>query len=258
MKRLFSFQILLVLPVFFLTSCTPPTTVPIKTVDFMQPGGKRQETLLVFLPGIHSSAAVFAEEGFVAAVRESGIKADMIGVEAHLGYYEQKQFLPRLKADVIAPAKRQGYANIWLVGISLGGFGAIWYDIENPGDLTGIVVLAPYLGDPEVVEEVARAGGLIAWHPSLNGDIDDQHKIWQGLKTYELREKNEQRVYLGYGQNDKFVTADGMLAEVLPPDQVFTTDGGHDWITWNTMWNAILKSRAFARSSQENLLSPPL
>jgi enterochelin esterase-like enzyme len=248
----FSFLILFVLPVLFLSSCTPQTTVPIGTVNFMQSGGDRQNTLLVFLPGIHDSAAVFAEEGFVSAVRASGIKADMIGVEAHLNYYLKKEFLPRLKADVIAPARRQGYRNIWLIGISLGGFGAIWYDLENPDELTGIVTLAPYLGEPEVVAEIAQAGGLAAWHPALNGEIDDQHKIWRGLKSYESRERCEGRVYLGYGRQDKFATSDGMLAAVLPEMQVFTIEGGHDWSAWRPLWDAILKSRVLTQSVPRN------
>jgi pimeloyl-ACP methyl ester carboxylesterase len=224
-----------------LPSCTPPTTVPIGTVDFRQPGVKRQQTLLVFLPGIRDKAFVFVDEGFVAALRENGIKADAIGVEAHLGYYLNKQLLLRLKNDVISPARELGYRQIWLVGISLGGLGALWYDIENPGDVAGIVVLSPYLGEPEVVGEVMRAGGLRAWRPGLNGAPDDQHKIWQGLKAYELREKNVQRVYLGYGESDKFATADGLLAAVLPPGQVFTTEGGHYWLTWKTLWQRVLE-----------------
>lgn len=254
MRRHFPFPILFVLAALLLTSCTPPTTVPIKTVAFSQTGEKHRHTLLVFLPGIRDKAAVFAEEGFVAAVHANGIQADMIGVEAHLDYYVKKEFLPRLKADVIAPAKRLGYDNIWLVGVSLGGFGALWYDIENPGDLAGIVALAPYLGEPEVVEEVARAGGLTGWHPQMNIGIDDQHKIWRGLKSYERRERCEGRVYLGYGRQDKFAAPDGMLAAVLPPAQVFTIEGGHDWSAWRPLWDSILKSRAFVRSGRESSL----
>jgi pimeloyl-ACP methyl ester carboxylesterase len=254
MRRQILYQTLLAILAALLQSCTPPTTVPIKTVDLSELSGKRQHTLLIFLPGIRDKAAVFAEEGFVAAVRANAIQADMIGVEAHLGYYEKKEFLPRLKEDVIAPARLLGYENIWLVGISLGGFGALWYDIENPGDLTGIVVLAPYLGEPEVVEEVARSGGLTAWHPAIDGEIDDQHRIWRGLKNYERLEKSSQRVYLGYGLQDKFAAPDGMLAAVLPQSQVFTIEGGHDWSTWRPLWDAILKSRAFARSGRERSL----
>ncbi len=223
-----------------LASCTPPVTVPIGTVDFRQPGAERQQTLLVFLPGIRDSAKSYAREGFVAAVRASGAKADMIGVEAHIGYYLKKEFLPRLKEDVILPAKRQGYRQIWLVGISLGGLGAVWYDVENPGDLAGIVALSPYLGEPEIVDEVARAGGLTAWQPPGDIEKDDQRKIWRGIKSYEQPKKRMGRVFLGYGTEDKFATADGLLAAILPPSQLFTIRGGHDWKTWKTLWQSML------------------
>jgi pimeloyl-ACP methyl ester carboxylesterase len=232
-----------------LLSCTPPLTVPVKTVNFNQPGGKQRPTLLVFLPGIRDKSAVFAEEGFVSAARASGIQADMIGVDAHIGYYLEKQFIRRLKEDVIDPAKLQGYRNIWLVGISLGGFGSIWYDLENPGDLAGIVALSPYLGEPEVVDEVSRAGGLAVWRPAPYGELDDQHMIWRELKNYEQQDKNRKRVYLGYGLRDKFAIADGLLAAVLPQEQVFTIGGEHDWATWQTLWNEILKSDAFRQSN---------
>lgn len=232
---------LFAIAVMLLVSCTPPVTVPIGTVNFTQPGGgKQHQTLLVFLPGLRDPAAVFANEGFVAAARTKGFEVDMIGVEAHVGYYMEKKFLQRMKEDVIDPAKRRGYRQIWLIGISLGGFGALWYDVENPGDLAGIVALAPYLGEPEVIGEVGRAGGFAAWNPPADRVLDDQYKIWRGLKNYERQEKNRQRVYLGYGLDDKFAKADGLLATVLPSDQVFTVAGDHDWPTWRILWERIL------------------
>jgi pimeloyl-ACP methyl ester carboxylesterase len=228
-----------------LLSCAPPLTVPVKTVNFTASGEKQQPTLVVFLPGLRDRSAVFADEGFTSALRASGVEADMIGVDAHLEYYVKKQFLVRMKEDVIAPAKRQGYRNIWLVGISLGGFGALWYDIENPGDLAGVVALSPYLGEPEVVAAVARAGGLKGWHPEGNGEPDDQQRIWQGLKSYESGGKSLNRLYLGYGDKDKFAVPDGMLAALLPPEQVFTVEGGHRWPVWRALWDEILKRRVF-------------
>jgi hypothetical protein len=49
------------------------------------------------------------------------------------------------------------------------------------------------------------------------------------------------RVYLAYGVQDDFAEADGLLAEVLPDDQVFFTEGGHDWPTWLRLWKSILQ-----------------
>jgi pimeloyl-ACP methyl ester carboxylesterase len=227
--------------------CVPATTTPIPTVSFNRDNAPRHHVLLVFLPGRHNDPVSYDEEGFVAAVRRAGVQADMMAVDAHLGYYQEYTFLPRLKEDVITPAKQQGYRQVWLVGISLGGFGALWYDIENPGDLAGVVALAPYLGDPEVVGEVRLAGGLAAWNPPQDGVIDDQHKIWRGMKTYTEREKSGKRLFLGYGLQDKFAEADGLLAAVLPPDQVYSIAGGHDWPTWKVLWDRVLRGLPLPR-----------
>jgi len=253
--RQFLLLFLLAVPALILISCAPGISVPIGTIDFNQPGAKIQQTLLVFLPGIRDRAAVFADKGFVSAVRASGIEADMIGVEAHLDYYLKKQFLTRLKQDVIDPARQRGYRDIWLVGISLGGFGAIWYDIEHPGDLTGIVALAPYLGEAEVIDEVTAAGGLAGWLPADDIENDDQRKIWRGLKSYQSGQKSLNRFYLGYGTGDKFALPCGMLARILPPAQVFTTRGGHNWSSWRPIWDAILKSIPIATTAPEHEIS---
>ena len=229
------------------TGCTPAARIPMDTVYFDPEGPKQNSCLIVFLPGRWNSAASFADEGFVAAVRRSGLQADMMAAGAHMGYYLEHTFPERLHEDVIMPAKNRGYGQIWLVGVSIGGLGALWYDGEHPGELAGIVVLAPYLGEPETYGEVYRSGGLSKWTPSFIADNDWQRKIWINLKTFETREKSLARLYLGYGLSDRFAVPDGMLAEVLPMEQVFTVEGGHDWPTWRRLWEEILKKSALAQ-----------
>jgi len=241
------FIVMLALLSSFITACTPPTTVPIGTVCLSGSCEKKNDTLLVFLPGIHDNPEVYSDKGFIAAAVRNGVKADMIGVDAHIGYYREKKFLVRMKEDVIEPATRRGYKHIWLVGISLGGFGGIWFDVENPGEIDGLLSLSPYLGEPEMIDEVARAGGLQKWQPSGKMELDDQHRIWRGLKNYEFPEKSVGRVYLCYGLSDKFVLPDSMFAAVLPKEQVFAIEGDHDWPTWRKLWDDLLKKRVFYR-----------
>jgi hypothetical protein len=81
---------------------------------------------------------------------------------------------------------------------------------------------------------------------------DKQRKIWRGLKTYESRDRTLDRLFLGYGIEDKFAPACGMLAVLLPPAQVFTTSGGHDWSNWRPIWSAILKSIPISHAAPEN------
>jgi len=229
--------------------CTPAARIPMDTVYFNPAGPKQNSCLIVFLPGRWNTAASFADEGFVAAVRRSGLQADMMAAKAHMGYYLEHTFPERLHKDVIVPAKNRGYRQIWLVGVSIGGLGALWYDGEYSGELAGIVVLAPYLGEPETYGEVSRSGGLVKWVPPSIADNDWQRKIWFNLKTFETREKSLARLYLGYGLHDRFAVPDGMLAEVLPMEQVFTVEGGHDWATWRRLWEEILKKSVLAKKS---------
>jgi len=222
------------------TACVPETVVPMRTVNFSNERMPRQ-TLIVFLPGRGDSVERFREEGFIAVAKAAGVDADMIGAEAHIGYYLERKFLARLREDVILPAKRRGYREIWLVGISLGGFGSIWYDIEHPDEVTGVVALSPYLGEQDMVDEVGEAGGLAKWNLSPDENIGEQQKIWVGLKSYLLKKKSTGRLFLAFGQEDGFAKANRMLADILPSGQSFTADGGHDWPTWKFLWGEILE-----------------
>ena len=223
-----------------LTSCVPASTVPIKTIDFGASEPARHPTLVVFLPGRGSSARSFDEEGIIRALRRRNPGIDMIGVEAHLGYYMDRTLSRRLKEDVITPAQKLGYRQIWLVGISMGGLGALLYDTAYPGDVTGICLLAPYLGDGTLLEEIGRAGGLAHWQTG-GADHDLDREIWTMLRAYLQDEKSAGRVYLGFGTSDRFAASDRLFASLLPAAQVVSAPGGHDWPTWRTLWDLTLE-----------------
>jgi pimeloyl-ACP methyl ester carboxylesterase len=242
-------KLLLYAQVLMITGCTQPAKVPMGTVCFDQVGKRQNSCLFIFLPGRWNRAASFEEEGFVAAVRHAGLHVDMMAAEAHMGYYLGHTFPERLHEDVIVPAKNRGYEQVWLIGVSLGGLGALWYDGKYPGELAGMVLLAPYLGEPGTYMEVFRSGGLVKWDPPPLAEDDYQRKIWLSLKTLETFEKSFARIYLGYGLQDKFAVPDGMFAEVLPKEQVFTIEGGHDWPTWKSLWEEILKKLVQAQKS---------
>ncbi len=233
----FSFPVIAVL---LLAGCVPSARGPIDTLRFASTEAGRNRCLFIFLPGRGDRPDSFEKEGFVAEVRKAKLPVDMMGADAHLGYYLKKNFPERLREDVITPAKKNGYEQIWLIGVSMGALGALWYDGAYPGDVAGLVALAPYLGEPEISREVFLAGGLAAWNPPTIAENDLQRQIWRGLKVFEPREKTFARVYMGYGLQDRFAVPDGIFAEVLPGEQVFKTDGGHDWATWRRLWTNIL------------------
>jgi pimeloyl-ACP methyl ester carboxylesterase len=224
-----------------LSGCVPPAATPMRTVYFTPSEPGVNKCLFVFLPGRRDDPESFKREGFIEAVREAKLAVDMIGVDAHMGYYLKGIFPARLREDVIIPAKEKGYDQIWLIGISLGGLGALWYDGRYPGDLAGLVAIAPYLGEAETSREISLAGGLAKWNPGYIEANDFQKQIWRGLKIYAQRKRNFSRVYVGYGLQDGFAATNGVFCRVLPGRQVSTCKGGHDWDTWRLLWAEILR-----------------
>lgn len=224
-----------------------PVTVPIAVERHPSTCPASTHTLLVMLPGVYSEPAEFVREGFVAAVRERSLAVDVIGVDAHLGYYEKGNIIERLRNDVIGPAQAQGYRAIWVLGISLGGFGGMLYAQERPGELAGLVTLAPYLGERATSTEIDNAGGLTRWQ-APEGPLDltqrepREQALWRWLKGYAGNPQPSAHppLYLGYGRSDRFVFSHRLLAAALPQSRVFTTEGGHDWPEWRRLWSAVL------------------
>lgn len=240
--------LMLVLPLLlFLSavSCVPATKVPIESISFERSQQVQRRTLVVFLPGRGSAVRSFAEEGLVQELLRKRANVDVIGVEAHLGYYRDRTLPLRLNEDIIAPAKKNGYDNIWLVGVSLGGLGAMIYDATYPEEVAGICVLAPYLGEGSILNEIAGAGGLAKWQPGALGEHEMEREIWQKLASYAAGKKSAGRVYLGYGDADSFAVTNLFFASMLPSGQVMTAQGGHDWQTWRVLWKRMLDNPSF-------------
>jgi len=202
--------------------------------------------LLVLLPGRWDRVGDFERRGFVADARSTGIAADIVAVDAHLGYYRRGTILKRLRADVLQPARARGYAAVWLVGISMGGSGAILYDLNHPGEVDGIFLIAPFLGGEEIVDEVAAAGGARAWGDAGVAGKPFERDLWRWARRLARQEGAVPPVFLGYGTSDDFAPAHRLLAEVLAQERVFAETGGHDWVPWRSAWRRFLASPALS------------
>jgi pimeloyl-ACP methyl ester carboxylesterase len=206
----------------------------------------RSDTLLVFLPGAFLKPEEFEREGFLSAVRERDLAADALLVDADVSYYYDQTFIERLQQDVLQPQRALGYKSIWLVGISIGGFGALIHELARPGTVDGIVTLAPYLGRRPIGAEIQKAGGLREWKapegPAPDQEVD--RKLWPWLQQYASpqRAKTLPPLYLGFGLSDRFSANHRLLADALPASQVFTTEGGHDWPQWSRLWRKVLEA----------------
>ena len=199
------------------------------------------DTLMVMLPGAYSAPDEFVAEGILAAMDERRLAVDVLRVDAHIGYYQRGTIFERLRDDVMAPARSHGYRAIWVLGISVGGLGALAYSDKQPGELAGIIALAPYLGERLTSTEIANAGGLVKWKVPPR-ELTNDERLWRRLQRYasEPGAADLPPLYLGFGLDDRFAFSHRLLAAALPTERVYTTPGGHDWPQWRTLWRAIL------------------
>ncbi len=232
-----------------------PADAPMRTLD--RPAhcaaGLQPDTLLVLLPGSLSPPEEFEQEGFVRTVRQSGLVADLVLVDAHTGYYFGQTFVDRLRADVVAPARARGYRHVWLVGISIGGLGAMLYADARPDDVAGVVAIAPYLGTRLAAQDIVNAGGLARWRaPPFPVETDLDAGLWRWLQRQTRSAPAATPttpIYLGYGLDDRFAYNAEVLGRALPPDRVFTTEGGHAWPAWKALWQRMVAQIPVERSS---------
>ena len=214
------------------------SSTPLDVQTYHSP--EKSRTLIVLLPGIFDGADDFFRHGFVTTLSERGIAADVVAADAHYGYYVQRNIVNRIKNDIIDPAKRSGYRDIWLVGVSLGGYGALLYARAYPADLAGVVAIAPYMGRGDVARDIASSGGLYRWAPDPKSSGRSDYQVWQWLQEYPRRRVALPTVCLSYGQADRFAFANDLVAEVLPAKMVTTVSGGHDWATWKQLWGKVV------------------
>ena len=210
--------------------------------------------LLVLLPGLYDRPRHFARAGFIEAARSSPVTADLMTVNASHAYYRSRTIVTRLHHDVIGPAQRAGYQQIWLVGISLGGLGALLYLQAHSADVAGVVLLSPYLGEKKLLDQVAAAGSLAAWQPAPECTTDPLCGVWQWLQTYSEQPAGTRTpALLGYGQSDRFAQAHELLAHALGRSRTVVVNGGHNWTTWRQLWDRLLTGPlADALATQRN------
>lgn len=216
-------------------------------LHFDDSGPYAAPTLLVMLPGAYSEPQEFVAEGFVSSLRQQRVAADVVIVGSRIEHYVEGQVLERLQSEVIGPARARGVRAVWLLGISLGGLFALAYAARHPGQVTGVLTLAPYLGRRTLLTEIERAGGPGVWAASRHALPDDllEHEAWAWI----ARGQAAPLLHLGYGRDDRFADAHRLLAEQLPAEHSFTVAGGHDWPVWRTLWQQWLSRGLIAARS---------
>lgn len=214
------------------------------------PAAGDDRVLLVMLPGVGIEAPEFAENGMVKAVQAHGWAVDVVAVRPDLELYLDGEIATVLHRHVVEPALAQGYTRIWLLGISLGGMGALLYASTHAALVEGLVLLAPFLGTRGTMAELAKAGGLAAWSPAGSIATDHEQRMLKWLQGFLLRQPERPALYLGYGCDDRFAPGHRILAEAMRQDDVVTEAGGHDWDSWLKLWRRVLEKSPFAGGGQ--------
>ena len=226
-----------------LAACTvrgdPSQPIPTAFLPAPQPATR----LFVLLPGRADDLGALRRGGAVQAIQAAWPDTDVVLAEMSLPYYLQGDAPRRLHDEMVAPLRRRGYREVWLGGASLGGMGCVMYDRAYPSEADGLVLLAPYLGEAPLLDEIRAAGGLAVWPagPPQPVRADWQRALWRHLQTWTHAPRRTRSVWLAYGDEDPLRAALPLLAPVLPPDHVLLRPGGHSWRVWTPALRELLQ-----------------
>lgn len=223
----------------------PPLRTPVPHLADVPFGPTQTRCLVALLPGTGDDAQTFLDKGFVRRLRASRAKVDVWSVDATIEYYRGREIETRVREDVLHAATAAGYDQIWLVGVSMGGGGALRVAATNPELVDGVVVFAPYLGNPFLAREVQAAGGAAQWRPNEEQLAADDPYVdawrWAGRR-------GDVPLFVGWGDDDFIAMMSETLALGLPPSQVFHAAGEHEWVVWAQLWGAFLDSGFLQRA----------
>ena len=213
--------------------------MPVMTLERGKTDGS---DLIVLLPGRWSRVEEFEREGFFEIARKRWPDARVVAPDLHLGYYQNRSVARRLHEDVVLPARRAGVKTLRIVGISMGGLGALIYDAEYPQQVDELILLSPFLGEEVALKEIESAGGVKNWRPGPVADDDFSRKLWLRLRTNWQQRGNRPLVRLGCGREDRLASSNRLFArEFLKPGEQEWITGDHDWPTWRPLFESLLR-----------------
>ena len=218
---------------------------PIPVLLIPPPQAMPDAPLVIVLPGIGDDLEDLHASGIAAAIQRGWPRADVLLVGATLGYYLHGGIAQRLQNEIILPARARGHQVIWLAGASMGGMGALLHERRYPGQVTGMVLFAPYMGDRRLVEAIAAAGGVLHWNPGpLPAAVNKgnyQVELWRVVHDWTLRPDMAQHIWLAAGASDRLLPVAKLIAPVLPAGHFIELPGGHSWRVWDQAATQIFK-----------------
>jgi|HubBroStandDraft_1064217.scaffolds.fasta_scaffold06681_2 pimeloyl-ACP methyl ester carboxylesterase len=212
--------------------------IHVHTVPHAQSGPPALQVVL--MPGAYHTPNQYLDAGFAQSVRQLAMRVELTLAVPEMAHLTDRRWLHALHEELILPARARNIP-LWLGGVSLGGFMALRFAAQYPTVLDGLCLLAPYLGSRIVAREVEENAGRADWRVEPVDEEDDERRIWRYIAT---RARGATRIFLGYGQNDRFADTQHVLARVLTgaQDGIHVIPGGHDWPVWRALWQQFLQS----------------
>jgi len=214
-------------------------------IDYPSPLAGSDRVLLLMLPAAGAMAADFETHGLVADAQTAGLPIDIAALQPDMALYLDGGIADALHRQIVEPARAKGYRRIWLLGISLGGMGALLYAASHEAAVEGVILLAPFLGTKGTIAALARSGG-IAGGTAAGTTTQTEQKLLSWLQDRAASGHDAPKLYLGYGTEDRFSPGHLLLAELLPPACVAALPGGHEWPCWRALWRQLLATSPFA------------
>jgi len=213
---------------------TPKKTVPIQKVPAPMSAGTKR--LVIVLPGRGDDLSDLQQSGIASTIQKQLSDADVWLIELTFPYYMEGRAPQRVHEQIVQPAKRAGYREIYLAGASMGGMGVLLYEREYPDQASGLILMAPYMGDEELIEEITAAGGLAKWQAGPKPKKIDSDNVgreeWRLIQSWKADNQRTRQVWLICGKSDRFHGAVKFIAPLLPPGHTVEPDGGHAWSVW--------------------------
>jgi S-formylglutathione hydrolase FrmB len=209
---------------------------PLPILLLPAPQAAEESRLVIVLPGIEDDLDSLQRSGIAAAIQEAAPDMDVLLAGATPAYYLRHDLVRRLHQEIVMPARARGVGEIWMLGMSMGGFGSLLYERDHPQQLSGLVLLAPMMGRPGLAANIAEAGGLAQWQaprtlPFLHPDRVPV-QLWQLVQSWRGMPQRAQRVWLACGADDSFLPAAQLIATALPQGHFLQRDGGHQRPVW--------------------------
>jgi pimeloyl-ACP methyl ester carboxylesterase len=162
---------------------------------------------------------------------------DLQLVDLELAHLTDRSILSELHAQLVPEARAAGCSQLWLGGISLGGFLVLLYAERHPEACDGLLLLAPYLGNRMILSDLERHVGAAASDLSEPAELAEERRIWRFIRQ---RPAGSPPLRLGFGSADRFAAAHRVMARSLPQALVDEVPGTHEWPVWLQLWKNFL------------------